>query len=73
MAIVSTEWLTDPNDPRWRCRRIIQNALSDLVVQMAAVVVRLDVATRFVCVGVKGVEVRADAFYGGEVLDDSIR
>lgn len=59
---------TDADDSRRQRRRIIQNALSDLVIQMAAVVIRLNKATWVVRVSMEGVEVGADTFYGSEVL-----
>jgi hypothetical protein len=61
---------TNANNPRRQCRRIIQNTLPDFVVQMTAVVVCLNVTTRFIRVGMKGIEVRADALNWSEVLFD---
>jgi hypothetical protein len=61
---------TDPNDPRTGFRRIVQNTLAYIVVEMGAVVVGFDGGARWVVrVGVEGVEVGADAFYWGKVLD----
>lgn len=40
--------------------------------QVAAVVVCLDEALGVVGVDVKGVEVRADALYGGEILSSTV-
>lgn len=35
---------------------------------MAAVVIRFDIATWLLCVGVEGIQVRADAFHWSKVL-----
>jgi hypothetical protein len=67
---MGTEGHTDADDSRRQRRRIIQNALSDLVIQMAAVVIRLYIATWVVRVSMEGVEVGADTFYGSKVLLD---
>lgn len=64
--------LTDPDDPSAGLRRVIENTLPYVVVQVCAVVVCFDGGTSGVVgVGVEGVEVRADAFYGREVLEVS--
>jgi hypothetical protein len=61
---------TDSNDPRPSFRRIVQYTLAHIVVEMGAVVVGFDGGARWVVrVGVEGVEVGADAFYWGKVLD----
>jgi hypothetical protein len=62
---------TDSNDSRTGFRRIVQDALTHLVVQVCAVVVSFDGgAFGLVCVGVERIEVGADALYRREVLSN---
>lgn len=60
--------LTNTDNPRRWYGRIVQNALSYFIVQMAAIVIRFYATSWFVCIGVEGVEMSADSFHWCEVL-----
>jgi hypothetical protein len=61
--------LTDTNDTRSLFRRIVEYALPDFVVYMGAVMIRFYRSTcRLMRVGMKGVQVCADALRRREVL-----
>jgi hypothetical protein len=63
---------TDSDDARAGFGRVVQDALTHVVVEVGAVVVCFDGgALGLVGVGVEGVEVGADALYGRKVLNGS--
>lgn len=60
---------TDTNNPRWLHRRIIQDALPHIIIEVCAVMVRLDsISFGIVGICVEGIQVRADSLHGLEVL-----
>lgn len=61
--------LTNTDDPCWLHRRIVQDALSHILVQMCTVVVCLDcISPRIVCVRMEGVQMCADPLHWLEAL-----
>lgn len=63
------EGLTNTDDSRRLHRRIIQDALSHIFVQMCAVVVRFDsIPLGVVCICVESVQMGADSLHGLEIL-----
>lgn len=60
--------LTNTDDSRRLLGRVVEDTLSHIVVQVSTVVIRLNSTLWVMCISVKCIQMRADAFHGSEVL-----